>query len=123
MKLGSWGEQYAQQYLIKSGYIFLQSNLGSRNTEIDLVFLHPHNQEILGVEVKTSLSTGWFSESLDRLNAERFPHKDKLLRTLGKSIGLSNWKIKYDLLALLCSSSNQTQFKALKVEHLQDIYI
>jgi putative endonuclease len=50
---GQWGETRASQYVQKLGYTVLAQNLHLGKSELDLVALDPHQDELVIIEVKT----------------------------------------------------------------------
>jgi len=87
-KIGSWGEQLAQDFLFQKGYQVVQKNWQRRLGEIDLIVSKGY--EIVFVEVKTRTTPycGWAEEAvgsakkgkirllIDRFLAEEIKYQD-----------------------------------------------
>ncbi len=64
-KIGQWGEELAQNFLLKKGWILVKKNWTCSLGEIDLVF--KKQKEIIFVEVKTRSTPfcGWAEDSVN----------------------------------------------------------
>ena len=52
-KLGQQGEEFAEDYLKRKGYIIKQKNYHTRFGEIDIIAVDPHERQLVFIEVKT----------------------------------------------------------------------
>lgn len=123
MLKGCLGELEALKHLVALGYIWLASNLRSTHTEIDLLFIHPKANKIVIVEVKTSASIDWHSESVNRLSSIKFYCRESLAKSFCAKIGLASWNPQHDFINIFTLSSCLDGRFVNKVEHFQDIYI
>lgn len=71
MKLGCWGEQIAEKYLIKKDYLIVARNFRCRLGEIDLIALD--GKELVFIEVKTRQNQN-YGLPCEAINASKIKH-------------------------------------------------
>ncbi len=114
-KLGNWGENLAQNYLLKKGYLFIAKNYKSSYSEIDLIFkLKP---TFVFIEVKTRIRTPESEIENPLLRWQTKTIKRAIIEyCLSKHINLDN--IRLDLIIILADSATH---KAV-LKHYKDIF-
>jgi putative endonuclease len=75
MKLGDWGEEQAERFLRKKGYVILERNFRCRLGEIDIIAME--GSDIVFVEVKTRNNQS-YGLPCESVNAAKIRH---LVRT------------------------------------------
>ncbi len=71
MTLGGWGEDLAENYLKKRGYIIVERNFRCRLGELDIIALD--GAELVFIEVKTRKSRS-YGLPCEAVNAEKLRH-------------------------------------------------
>ena len=62
--LGRWGETLAAVYLIRRGYVILETNFRTPYGELDLVGYYQHRLIFVEVKTRSSGRFGWPEESI-----------------------------------------------------------
>jgi putative endonuclease len=73
-RLGSWGEQMAENYLVQRGFIPLFRNYRTRYGEIDLVMKDQETIVFVEVKTRTNLEFGNPEESITAQKRKRMLH-------------------------------------------------
>ena len=111
-EFGKKGEKLAVDYLIKKGYIILDTNWRFQKAEVDII---AQKDEILAiVEVKTRSTTD-FGNPQDFVN----PKKIKLLVSAIDEYVISkdlDVEVRFDIIAIVHENKNFT------IEHLEDAF-
>jgi putative endonuclease len=111
-ELGNKGEKLAVDFLIKNGYIILDTNWRFQKAEVDII---AQKDEILAiVEVKTRSTTD-FGNPQDFVN----PKKIKLLVSAVDEYVISkdlNVEVRFDIIAIVHENKNFT------LEHLENAF-
>jgi putative endonuclease len=111
-ELGNKGEKLAVDFLIKKGYIILDTNWRFQKAEVDII---AQKDEILAiVEVKTRSTTD-FGNPQDFVN----PKKIKLLVSAVDEYVISkdlNVEVRFDIIAIVHENKNFT------LEHLENAF-
>ena len=108
--LGNRGEAVAKKYYMDKGFIFLQENSRTRNSEIDLIFEDVSGHSLLFVEVKT-LEYGE-GRNLNNLTPEdNFGYKKQKMfrRGIEQYLFKANKKIKEIRIDLACVYRNMNK--------------
>jgi putative endonuclease len=72
-RIGKYGEELAQDYLMKKGYELVEKNFRYERAEVDLIFKDENSKVLIFVEVKTrsSKSFGEPEESVTEMKQEK----------------------------------------------------
>jgi|GEM_PF-5634962 len=115
--LGLIGELLALDYLVQRGFIFLCWNLHTTKAQIDLVFLHPIKNELVGVEVKSSLHQQLLNERSGDLTATKLFLRDDLLNNFRLQQKLFNFETNQSLIKLQLRKSGMQSFSIKTIEY------
>ncbi len=108
---GKIGENIAEQFLLKKGYLFVTRNFQCRSGEIDLVFIHDKTLIFVEVKTRTSAEYGVPQEAVTRWKLRKIVRAGHYLRL--KQPQLPDL-MRVDVVAIIL---NETTRRA-KLEHL-----
>ena len=111
-EIGKLGEQLAQEYLRKKGYLIVATNWRFGHEEIDIIA--QDGNELVVVEVKTRRETT-FGEPEAAIGKRKIP---SLVRCAQAYIEIKNWngETRFDVVAIVISN-NETQ-----LNHIENAY-
>lgn len=113
LDLGARGEQLAAAYLLKKGYIVLETNWRHGRSEVDLIV--KDGEILVFVEVKTRTS-----DYFGRPEIFVTPKKEKMLiRAAHAYMKLTEheWEIRFDVISIIWQDEEHSE-----VEHLEDAF-
>lgn len=130
IKLGTFGEFWAIDYLIKSqGYILLFWNYVFNRSQQDLVFLHPKKDKLIFVEVKTVSSLNYFYEIGQTLTCAKLNKRKLAAQEFCRLVNLknfSNYEMSFGLIKIkenLQSIKQNINSSNLLIEYTEQIDI
>ena len=114
-KIGQFGEETAEKYLIKNGYEIIAKNLKTGYQEIDIVA--KIKEKIIIVEVKTVLSQR-IGSAEENLNRKKIQNLKKALILFTDKNGLNPDNARIDFIAVTINRPK----KIANIKHFKDIY-
>lgn len=110
-EVGLWGEQQAQEFLIKKGYCILETNWHDSHREIDIIA--SYGDDIVIVEVKTRTSN--FLKPTDAVNKQ----KQKLLIAAANYYVRKNKidkNVRFDIISIVATNGK------IELEHIENAF-
>ena len=115
-KVGQFGEDIAQKYLVKHGYKIIERNVQASHKEIDIIAKQKDLLVFVEVKTRTSNKYGQADESMN------FRKSKNLRQAIKKYLGNANNKIYYrDIRADLIAIDIDKTKKIAKIKHYKDI--
>lgn len=115
---GLLGELSALDYFIRQDFILLCWGLRTPNCQIDLVFLHPKLNQLIGVEVKASFNQQLLDERTADINLIKLFWRRQALVTLSHDLELSEFSISQSLIKVLFKT-----FSNYQIEYIDQILL
>ena len=98
MKLGCWGEQIAEKYLIKKGYLIVARNFRCKLGEIDIIALD--GKELVFIEVKTRQNQN-YGLPCEAITASKIKHLKRTAAYYMAVNSVNNKDVRLDVIEIL----------------------
>ena len=113
-KVGRFGEELAKKYLIKNGYIILDSNVKTSYQEIDIIA--KFKEKIIFFEVKTR-TTETFGTADENISARKIQNLKKAINLYMEERDVDPENVRLDLIAIDIDKIK----RVAKIKHYNEI--
>ncbi|HWQ79318.1 MAG TPA: YraN family protein [Anaerovoracaceae bacterium] len=112
MKVGSWGEDAAEKYLRKKGYLILERNFRCRYGEIDIIAMAGTELVFLEVKTRRNLNYGLPCESV---TAAKVKHLKRAVSYYASTCPIRHSGVRLDVIEILAKEGQA------HIHHIENI--
>jgi len=114
-ELGSWGEQFAEDYLKSKGYTIVQRDWKFKHIDIDIIAYNPQQNMTIFVEVKTRTDDDMTSP-LDAINTQKIKNLARAANAFIQTFNIES-EVRFDVIAIVGTDKNNS-----KIEHIPEAF-
>ncbi|MBM6993780.1 MAG: YraN family protein [Prevotella sp.] len=116
--LGSWGEDYATEYLTKNGYIILERDwrYGRSKVDVDIICKTPDRRTVVFAEVKTR-ATEELTDPEDAVDIRKIRHIGRAAHEYVQMHDVVE-ELRFDIIALVGRKGSSN----IQINHIEDAF-
>ena len=114
-ELGKWGEEFAEEYLVKKGYSIRERDWHLGKRDVDIIAVSEDMRTIVFVEVKTRSQDEMMDPS-DAVDRKKIKSIGYCANVYIKEFNL-DMEIRFDIISIVNDGQNEP-----KLEHIEDAF-